>query len=80
MTLFERLAAKAKAHPQKLVLPEGTEPRTLQAADMIIADKLANIILLGDKEEILAKAKELNLSNIEEATIINPLDAEFTEK
>ena len=80
MTLFERLAAKAKAHPQKLVLPEGTEPRTLQAADMIIADKLANIILLGEKEEILAKAKELNLSNIEEATIINPLDAEFTEK
>lgn len=80
MTLFDRLAAKAKAHPQRLVLPEGTEPRTLQAADMIIADKLANVILIGKAEEILAKANELGLTRIGEATIIDPENAEFTEK
>ena len=44
MTLFERLAQKAAEHPQRLVLPEGTEPRTLQAADRIIADGLAQVI------------------------------------
>lgn len=40
MNLFERLALKAKAHPQRLVLPEGTEPRTLQAADRVLAEAL----------------------------------------
>ena len=49
MTLFERLAQKAAEHPQRLVLPEGTEPRTLQAADRIIADGLAQVILIGKK-------------------------------
>ncbi|MCM1005024.1 MAG: phosphate acetyltransferase [Prevotella sp.] len=79
MKLFERLALKAKAHPQRLVLPEGKEPRTLQAADRIIAEELAQVILIGKREEILAKAEELNLKNIEKAKIADPDDVEFTE-
>lgn len=80
MTLFERLAKKAQENPQRLVLPEGTEPRTLQAADRIIAEGIANIILIGKENEILAKAAELNLSNINKATIVDSDDREFTEK
>ena len=80
MKLFERLAAKAAEHPQKLVLPESTEPRTLQAADQIIARGLAHVVLLGDRDEIEAKAEELGLGNIRNAHIHNPKDAEFTEK
>ncbi len=80
MTLFERLAKKAKEHPQKLVLPEGTEPRTLQAADQIMAEKMAEIILIGKQEEILNKANELNLCNIKDAIIVDPDNDEFTEK
>ena len=38
MTLFEKLTARAKEHPQRIVLPEGMEPRTLTAANRIIAD------------------------------------------
>lgn len=79
MTLFERLAQKAAAHPQRLVLPEGTEPRTLQAADKIIAEGLAIVTLIGKKDEILAKAAELNLTNIEKANMVDPDDREFTE-
>ena len=40
MGLFEKLTANAKAKRQRIVLPEGTEPRTLTAADRIIAAKL----------------------------------------
>lgn len=80
MTLFERLAEKAKSHPQRLVLPEGTEPRTLQAADKVIANKMAQVYLLGKKEEILKAAEELGLKHIAEANFVDPEDCNFTEK
>lgn len=80
MNLFERLAAKANEHPQKLVLPESTEPRTLQAADQIIGRSLAHVILLGTRDEVLAEAAKLGLNNISKAEIRDPQDAEFTEK
>lgn len=78
MTLFERLTATAKAMPQRLVLPESKEPRTLQAADHIISEKIAQVYLIGDKAEILEEAAKLNLKNIENATFIDPLDESFT--
>lgn len=80
MTLFEKLAIKAQQNPQKLVLPEGTEPRTLQAANQVLAEGIAQIILIGKEDAILAKASELNLPNIKNATIIDPDNAEFTEQ
>ena len=80
MTLFERLTKKAQEHPQRLVLPESTEPRTLQAADKIIEIGAAEVILLGRKEEIEAKAAELGLSNISKAHIYSCEDITFTEK
>lgn len=80
MTLFERLTAKAQQHRQRLVLPESTEPRTLQAADRVIRDGIADVTLIGRRADILAKAAELNLANIEKATIVDCDDREFTEK
>ena len=80
MTLFERLTASAKAMPQRLILPESKEPRTLQAADHILAEKIAEVYLIGDKAEIMAVADSLNLKHIEEATFINPLDEAYTAK
>lgn len=79
MKLFERLAAMAAKHPQKLVLPESTEPRTLEAADQIIARGLAKVVLLGNRDEIEAKAAELGLGNIRFAHFHNPEDTDFTE-
>lgn len=80
MTLFERLTATAQAMPQRLVLPESKEPRTLQAADRILADKIATIIFVGHRDEIIAEAEKLNLSHIGEAEFVNPDDKEFTDK
>ena len=64
MALFDRLTKTAQENKQRIVLAEGTEPRTLTAADMIIRDGIADIILLGKPEEVKAKAAELSLSNI----------------
>ncbi len=74
MGLFDKLTERAKNQRQRIVLPEGTEPRTLTAADRILAERIADIILIGDPRDILAMAKELNLENIKKATIINPAD------
>lgn len=80
MSLFDKLTEKAKAHPQRIVLPEGTEPRTLTAADRILAESIAEVTLIGDPADIYAMAKELNLNNISRATIVNPADEKVIDK
>ena len=80
MALFDRLIRSAQENKQRIVLAEGTEPRTLKAAEMIIRDGVANIILIGNPDEIRAKAAELGLTHIDSATLVDPQDAEFTEK
>ena len=74
MQLFEKLTNNARQNKQRIVLPEGNEPRTLTAADRIIADGLAEITLIGDPVEIKRMAAELTLANISKATIVNPAD------
>lgn len=74
MTLFEKLTSNARTHRRRIVLPEGTEPRTLNAANRIIADALADIILIGDPAEIHRMATEMSLPEISRATIVNPTD------
>lgn len=80
MELFEKLTARAKEAPQRIVLPEGTEPRTLTAADRIIADGIAKIILIGDPCEVLRMADSLKLENIKYATVVNPADEKVIDR
>lgn len=80
MKLFERMTRCAKENRQRIVLPEGTEPRTLTAADRIIADGIADIILIGDPEEIHHMAHDLNLTNISRANIVNPADESVIDR
>lgn len=80
MELFERLTRRAKENPRRIVLPEGAETRNITAADRILADKLADIILLGDPAEIKAKAEDLNLTHIGEATVLDPKDEKNIDK
>lgn len=72
MELIEQLIARAKNNKQRIVLPEGTEERTLKAANQVLTDGVADLILLGNPEEIRSLAKEWGLGNIEKATIIDP--------
>lgn len=72
MNLIQQIIDRAKADKQRIVLPEGTEERTIKAADQLIADGVANIILLGNISEIKNLADKLGLKNIDKATIIDP--------
>lgn len=80
MEILKRFIETAKSNPQRIVLPEGDEPRTLKAADRIIGDGIAKIILLGQSDKILALAKENGLKNIERATIIDPQKSTDAER
>lgn len=72
MDLISEIIARAKANPQRIVLPEGTEERTLTAADRALAEGVADLIILGNPEEIKALAEKLGLKHIDKATIIDP--------
>lgn len=78
--LLNKIVERAKADRQRIVLPEGTEERTLQAADRILAEGIADLIILGKEEEIKAVADELNLKNIDKATLIDPATSEKKEE
>jgi phosphate acetyltransferase len=72
MELLDRIKLNAKKHNMRIVLPEGYEERNIKAADIAIAEGLAQIILIGDPEEIVSHAAKLGLKNLSKAKIINP--------
>lgn len=72
MDLLQEMMNRAKNNLQRIVLPEGLEERTLKAADILLAEGLAKISLIGPKAEIEAKAAEFGLTNISKATIVDP--------
>jgi len=71
MELLKRIIENAQKYQKRIVLPEGAEPRTLRATDIVLKEKIAQIILLGDPDEIKRVAEECGV-NVEGATIINP--------
>ncbi len=73
MNFLEEIKSTAKANKKTIVLPESLEIRTLEATQEIIKEGIANVILVGDKQEILAKAGNLDISG---ATIIDPKNYE----
>ena len=80
MDLIEQLIARAKANKQRIVLPEGTEERTLKAANQILTDEVADLIILGNVDEINGLAKQWGLGNIGKATIIDPATSPKAEE
>ena len=78
MSLIDQIIARAKSNRQRIVLPESFEERTITAADRALADGLADIILIGNREKVLAYAASLGLKHIDKATIIDPVTSEKT--
>lgn len=79
MSLMQEIVARAKADKQRIVLPEGTEIRTLKAANQTLAEGVAEIILIGNPEEVNKLAQENNLSDISKATIVDPVNNDKKE-
>lgn len=76
MNLMQDIIARAKANKQRIVLPEGTEERTLKAADRLLADEVAEVILIGNPAKIKQLADGFGLNNIGKATLVDPAQHE----
>ncbi len=72
MDLLAQIKAQAKAINKRIVLPESFEERTLKAADQILAEGIAQIVLIGAKPAIMEEAQKYQLKHIEKATCIDP--------
>lgn len=72
MELLDSIKLNARKHNKRIVLPEGYEERTIKAADIAVAEELAQIILIGDPDEIHTHASNLGLKNLEKTTIVDP--------
>lgn len=80
MDLLSQIVARAKANKQRIVLPEAEEERTLKAADKALGDDLADLILIGNPDNIKNLAAKWDLKNIDKATIVDPLNNPKTEE
>ena len=69
MSVMESIIRRAKASRKTIVLPEGTEIRMLKATEKILKEGIADIVLLGNEEEIKANAQGIDLGD---AVIIDP--------
>jgi phosphate acetyltransferase len=79
MEILKRIYQNAQKYQKRIVLPEGTEPRTLRAAEIVLNHNLAKLILLGNSDEINRLAVELGV-NIEGALIVDPKTDSNREK
>lgn len=80
MKISQLIREKAKKNPKIIVLPEGEEPRMIKAAEIIINEGLASLILLGIEENINSKAQELGVNLSNKIQIINPKASEKFEE
>ena len=80
MDLVQQIIARAKSNKQRIVLPEAEEERTLTAADRVLADGIAELILIGNPEKVRNLAQRLGLRNIGKATLIDPENCDKGEE
>lgn len=76
MSFIENIKMQAKSDKKTIVLPETSDMRTLQAADKILKEGFADIILLGDEKAINELAHTQGL-NLQAAKFINPSTSEL---
>lgn len=71
MSFIEEIKERAQKDIKTIVLPEAEDVRTLEATRIVLDEKYANVILIGNKEKVLEKAKENNI-DITDVEIIDP--------
>lgn len=77
MSFIESIKERAKQNKKRIVLPETMDRRVLEAAEKIIREDIADIILIGKEEDIAENSKGLDISG---AKIINPFTSDLTEE
>lgn len=76
MSIIDTIKAKAKADVKHIVLPEGSEERTVQAARLITDQGIAKVTLIGKSEDIKAAAARFNV-NVDDIAMIDPAASEL---
>ena len=71
MRFIDTIFAQAKAADKTIVLPEGGDPRTLEAAAKLMEKEIVKVVLVGDREEMKKKAGTWDISG---AMIVDPQD------
>lgn len=79
MAFIEEIKSRAKSNIKTVVLPEAMDSRILKATEIILKEKISNIVLIGNEEEVKNKAKTENV-NIEGAIIIDSTNSEKVEE
>lgn len=77
MNFIDTIKKRARQNKKTIVLPESMDKRTFEAAEKVLQEDIANIIIIGTDEEI---NKNLNGRDISSATVINPQTSELTEE
>ena len=69
---------RASKTKKRIVLPEGNDPRILEAAAMLATLNIVDVVLLGDIEELKVKAEKIGIAiNFDKIKVINPIDSEY---
>ena len=76
MSFIDNIKERAKKDKKTIVLPESMDKRTMEAADKILKEGIANLIIIGNDSEISENSKDFDISG---ATIIDPATSELTE-
>lgn len=71
MSIFDKLTAKLQANPKTIVLPDGPDPRVMDAAEKLSKEGVLGVILIGSEEEFAAASKEGGY-DLSRCTILNP--------
>ena len=72
MDLITQVKENAKKNKQRIILPETYDQRILMAADIIIKEDIADIILIGNNKTIESESIKLKLDNLGKAVVIDP--------
>ena len=79
MSFIDQIKERARAEIKTIVLPEATDVRILEAAQIVKNEGYAKVILIGDEEKVKEIAKDKGI-DIGETKIVNPLRSEKTEE
>jgi len=79
MEIISRIREKAKKRRKRVVLPEGTEERMIKAAKIILEEKIADVTLLGNQDEI-EKLSHVNGLDLKQVAVVEPLSSPDLEQ
>ncbi|MFA5727028.1 MAG: phosphate acyltransferase, partial [Saccharofermentanaceae bacterium] len=77
MAFIDEVKARAKADKKTIILPESMDRRTFEAAAEILAEDIADIVIIGSKEECAKNSEGLDISK---AVIVDPNTNPKTEE